>query len=290
MKKFMAMILAVFPLGIFAQSTQNVYTNTDDILNTSYADVDNTFTNEKEKNVEVPMLNVYAEDNYDNDMFIVTDMLLADPEFDVQEDMISYTKDQKTVYFSANRKLKVKKNNESDVKIKKSVQLQLFKASVTENGEWENLESLPFNSSKFSNGHPALNEDDTKLYFVSDGPESTGKTDIFSVDLLEDGTYGKPENMGTKINTEEREIFPYVDESSVLYFASDIESEDNELNVFASKVTDNEVSTPIKLDVQANASKDDYASAYKAVEIEAMRIAEKEAELRDYEILLEEKI
>ena len=283
----MAMILAVFPLGIFAQSTQNVYTNTDDILNTSYADVDNTFTNEKEKNVEVPMLNVYAEDNYDNDMFIVTDMLLADPEFDVQEDMISYTKDQKTVYFSANRKLKVKKNNESDVKIKKSVQLQLFKASVTENGEWENLESLPFNSSKFSNGHPALNEDDTKLYFVSDGPESTGKTDIFSVDLLEDGTYGKPENMGTKINTEEREIFPYVDESSVLYFASDIESEDNELNVFASKVTDNEVSTPIKLDVQANASKDDYASAYKAVEIEAMRIAEKEAELRDYEILLE---
>ena len=287
MRKFMTMILAVFPLGIFAQSTQNVYTNTDDILNTSYADVDNTFTNEKEKNVEVPMLNVYAEDNYDNDMFIVTDMLLADPEFDVQEDMISYTKDQKTVYFSANRKLKVKKNNESDVKIKKSVQLQLFKASVTENGEWENLESLPFNSSKFSNGHPALNEDDTKLYFVSDGPESTGKTDIFSVDLLEDGTYGKPENMGTKINTEEREIFPYVDESSVLYFASDIESEDNELNVFASKVTDNEVSTPIKLDVQANASKDDYASAYKAVEIEAMRIAEKEAELRDYEILLE---
>jgi len=287
MKKFMTMILAVFPLGIFAQSTQNVYSNSEDILNTSYADAENTFTNEKEANMDAPTLEVFAEDTSIDDMFIVTDMLLADPDFDVQEDMISYTKDQKTVYFSANRKLKVKKNNESDIKIKKSTHLQLFKASVTENGEWENLEMLPFNSNKFSNGHPALNEDDTKLYFVSDGPESTGKTDIFSVDLLEGGTYGKPENMGSKINTEEREIFPYVDESSVLYFASDIESEDNELNIFASKVTDNEVSTPIKLDVQANASKDDYATAYKAVEIEAMRIAEKEAELRDYEILLE---
>jgi len=287
MKKFMTMILAVFPLGIFAQSTQNVYTKTDNILNTSYADASNTFSDEKEESLETPVLNVFEEDSSTDDMFIVTDMLLADPDFDVQEDMITYTKDQKTVYFSANRKLKAKKNNQSDVKIKKSIQLQLFKASVTANGEWENLEMLPFNSSKFSNGHPALNGDDTKLYFVSDGPESTGKTDIFSIDLLDDGTYGKPVNMGSKINTEEREVFPYVDDSSVLYFASDVESEGDELNVFASKVSDNDVSTPIKLDVQANASKDDYATAYKAVEIEAMRIAEKEAELRDYEILLE---
>ena len=129
------------------------------------------------------------------------------------------------------------------------------------------------------------------MFIVTDmllaGPESTGKTDILSIDLLEDGTYGKPENLGSKINTEEREVFPYVDDSSMLYFASDIESKGDELNVFAAKVMDNEVSTPIKLDVQANASKDDYATAYKAIEIEAMKIAEKEAELRDYKILLE---
>ena len=283
----MIMILAVFPLGMFAQSSQDVYANTDDILNTSYADAGSTLTTEKEEITEAPKLEVFTEETSNADMYTVTDMLLADPDFDVQEDMISFTKDQKTVFFSANRKLKVKNNKQSEIKIKKSVHLQLFKASVAENGEWENLEMLPFNSTKFSNGHPALNEDDTKLYFVSDGPESTGKTDIFAVDLLEDGTYGKPENLGSKINTEEREVFPYVDESSVLYFASDIETDGDELNVFASKVVDNEVSTPIKLDVQANASKDDYKTAYKAVEFEAIRIAEKEADLRDFEILLE---
>ncbi len=196
MKRFMTIIFAVFPLGIFAQSTQNVYTKTDNILNTSYADASNTFSDEKEESLETPVLNVFEQDNSTDDMFIVTDMLLA-------------------------------------------------------------------------------------------GPESTGKTDILSIDLLEDGTYGKPENLGSKINTEEREVFPYVDDSSMLYFASDIESKGDELNVFAAKVMDNEVSTPIKLDVQANASKDDYATAYKAIEIEAMKIAEKEAELRDYKILLE---
>jgi hypothetical protein len=225
-------------------------------------------------------------DASDDDMFKVNDMLLADPDFDIQENMISYTKDQKTVFFSANKKIKAKKGDVSDIKIIKSVQLQMFKANVKENGEWVNLEMLPFNGKSHSTGHPALNKDDTKLYFVSDGPESTGKTDIFVVDLFEDGTYSKPENLGSKINSEEREVFPFIDDSSVLYFASDIETEGDELNVFASEVIDNEPSSPIKLDVQATASKEDYIAAFKEVDVEAL-LAEKEANLRDLEILLE---
>lgn len=280
-------MLALTPFGIFAQSSQDVYAYSDEILNNTYAEAGSTLTNENENRDDVTKFDILTEDTSAENMFIVTDLLLADPNFDVQEDMISYTKDQKTVYFSANRKIKFKKGNQADIKIKKSVQLQLFKASVTENGDWENLEMLPFNSSRFSNGFPALNENDTKLYFVSDGPESTGKTDIFSVDLLEDGTYGQPKNLGSKINTEEREVMPYVDDNSVLYFASDIESEGDGLSVFASKVVDSEVSTPIKLDISTDASKEDYTTAYKAVEIEALRIAAKEADLRDLEILLE---
>ena len=287
MKKFMTMILAVFPLGIFAQSSQEAYTNSDDIFYASISDVENTFTLKEKKGLDAATKDALAEDPVIDDMFKVDDLLFADPDFDIQDDMITYTKDQKTVFFSANRKIKMKKGQETDIKIKKSVQLQLFKASVKENGEWENLEMLPFNSKRYSNGHPALNQDDTKLYFVSDGPESTGKTDIFAVDLLEDGTYGKPENLGATINTEEREVFPFVDDSSVLYFASDHETEGKELNVFASKVVDNQPSTPIKLDVQANGSKDEYITAYKVAEVEAVKLAEKEAELRDFEVLLE---
>ncbi len=64
------------------------------------------------------------------------------------------------------------------------------------------------------------------------------------------------------------------------------ETAGEELNVFAAKVIDNEPSTPIKLDVQATASKQDYVAAYKSVDVEAL-LAEKAATLKDMEILLE---
>ncbi len=281
----MTMILAVVPFVMIAQGSKDVSANTDDIFNNSYADLGNAYTNEEVKGSHSPILDISSEYTSDDKMFKVNDLLLADPDFDIQENMISYTKDQKTVYFSANRTIKTTKVIGAEVKIKKSVQLQLLKADVNENGEWENLEMLPFNGKRHSTGHPALNQNDTKLYFVSDGPESTGKTDIFVVDLLEGGTYGSPENLGAKINSEERELFPIIDESNVLYFASDIETEGDELNIFASEVVDNELSTPIKLEVQANGSKEDYIAAYNTAD--AIRLAEEAANLKDLEILLE---
>ncbi len=287
MKKLMTMMLAVIPFGMFAQDSQEVYALNEDIFNMSYADVGSAFTEGERENKDAPIVDASAVNVSKNDMRKVNDMLFADPNFDIQENMISYTKDRKTVFFSANKKIKEKTGNQKDDKIKKSVQLQLFKASVSENGEWTNLEMLPFNGKRHSTGHPALNIDDTQLYFVSDGPESTGKTDIFVVDLFEDGTYGQPANLGSKINTEEREVFPFVDDSSVLYFESDIKTDGSELNVFASEVIDNELTTPIKLDVQANGSKEAYISAFKAVDAKAMRLVEQEENLRDMEILIE---
>ena len=167
------------------------------------------------------------------------------------------------------------------------MQLQLFKARVTEDGTWVDLEMLPFNGKKHSTGHPSLNKDDTKLYFVSDGPESTGKTDIFVVDLLEDGTYGKPQNMGSTINSMERELFPYVDKSDVLYFASDIQTSGEELSVFASVVIDNRPTAPVKLDVKATDSKEDFIAAFNALDAGTIRLAEEAQNLKDLEILLE---
>ena len=280
-------MLAVVPFGMFAQSAQGVYAQTDDIFNQSYAEAGHVLKNGGTDVKDDPVAKFSNQEISDAYEFEVNDLLLADPDFDIQENMISYTKDQKTVFFSANKKLKLKKGDEADVKIKKSTHLRLFKASVKENGEWVNLEMLPFNGKNHSTGHPALNADDTKLYFVSDGPESTGKTDIFQVDLLEDGTYGKPANLGSKINSQDREIFPMIDESSVLYFASDNAAEGDELNVFASEIIDSEPAAPIKLNVAATGSKADYMAAFATIDAETKRLAEEAADLRDLEILLE---
>ncbi|WKK65691.1 SPOR domain-containing protein [Lutimonas zeaxanthinifaciens] len=287
MKKLMIMMLAAVPFGMIAQGVQGVDESANDIFNSSYAELEIATNDNPFKEKDSPDLNMYEDNSSEYETYEVNDLLLADPNFDIQEDMIAYTKDLKTVYFSANKKLKAKKGNTSDVKIKKSVQLKLFKANVKENGEWENLEMLPVNGKRNSTGYPSLNNDDTKLYFVADGPQSTGKTDIFVVDLLEDGTYGNAENMGSKINSEEREMQPLLDESNVLYFTSDIDTDGEELDVFASVVNEDEPSTPIKLNVSATGSKEDYVAAFKAVEEEAIRLAEEEANLRDLEILLE---
>ncbi|MDZ7613062.1 MAG: hypothetical protein U5K51_04640 [Flavobacteriaceae bacterium] len=87
------------------------------------------------------------------------------------------------------------------------------------NGKWSEKVKLPFNNDNFSTGHPALSHDEKKLYFVSDMPGGYGLTDIFVVDILEDGTYSEPKNLGPKVNSQGGEMFPYVSEDNVLYFS-----------------------------------------------------------------------
>jgi len=174
----------------------------------------------------------------------------------LHEAMVTFSKDFKTVYFSAN-------NYDDEEKIIRSTtglgNVQLYKASVDENGEWIDIQKLPFNSNEFPTGLPTLNKDETKLYFVSDRPESIGKTDIFVVDIKSDGTYGEPKNMGPRINTEEREMFPFMSDDDILYFSSQGHAGYGNLDVFASKIFDSTVSVPLNLEQPINSSKDDFA-------------------------------
>ena len=172
------------------------------------------------------------------------------------EGVVAFTKDLKTVYFDANNyneKGKAKKDSTGMVNI------QLYKADVTKNGEWHNIVKLPFNNDEFSTGHPALSLDDKKLYFVSDRPGSLGKTDIFVVDIYEDGTYGYPKNMGDRINTPEREMFPFVSDENILYFSSDGHQGHGGLDVFASRIFDTTVSESLNLEDPVNSIADDFA-------------------------------
>lgn len=78
-------------------------------------------------------------------------------------------------------------------------------------GQWSKPRDLPFNSSEYSVGHPALSGDETKLYFVSDMPGSKGGTDLYESEIFSDNSYGAPINM-TAFNTVGNEMFPFVDE------------------------------------------------------------------------------
>lgn len=129
------------------------------------------------------------------------------------EASVTFTPDNSVMYFTRNnygKKLKRDKNGINHLKIYMSKKV---------NGEWTEGTELPFNSDEYSTGHPALSPDGKQLYFVSDMPGSVGETDLFVVDVLENNTFSEPRNLGPDINTEKKEMFPFINDKK-LYFSS----------------------------------------------------------------------
>ncbi len=130
--------------------------------------------------------------------------------------------------------------------------------SELKGGEWTLPEEVPFNSETYSTGQPALSPDGKFLFFVSDMPGSIGGTDIFMVELMKDGSFSEPINLGPKINTSGREMFPFVTEER-LYFASDGHLGLGGLDIFESELGVNGFAIPKNLGKPINSNKDDFA-------------------------------
>lgn len=165
-----------------------------------------------------------------------------------------FTKDGKTMYFTRNNYASGKKIRDKD----KVTQLKIYKAQFI-NDEWTNIMELPFNSDGYSVEHPALSPDEKQLYFASDMPGTIGSFDLFVADINADGSYGTPKNLGSKINTEHLEQFPFVSAKNILYFASDGHFGLGGLDIFKSKISDEKFSTPINLSNIINSNLDDFA-------------------------------
>ncbi len=145
-----------------------------------------------------------------------------------------FTKDGKAMYFTRNNFLNgVRGKDDKNITL-----LKLYKAQLVD-GKWENVKELPFNSDSYSTAHPALSADEKKLYFASDMPGTLGQSDLFSVNINADGTFGKPENLGSGINTEGRETFPFISGDNELYFATDGRPGLGGLDIFVSKILEN---------------------------------------------------
>ena len=136
---------------------------------------------------------------------------------------------------------------------------EIFSAKYS-NGRWEDIKAFDYNNSKkYSVGHPAISPDGQTLYFVSDMPGGYGGTDIYYCKKLPDGTWAKPVNAGSKINTSGRECFPYVDQDGKLYFSSDGLPGMGGLDIFSAEGSENNWSDPVNLGYPLNSSKDDFS-------------------------------
>lgn len=169
-------------------------------------------------------------------------------EVDFNQSNVAFSKDLQTVYFTLNNQEKTKS---------KVVQLKLYRAKVQKTGEWTDLEELPFNSNSYSCAHPNISDDGTKLYFSSNMPGGYGDTDLYEIDIHEDGTFGKPNNLGGYINSSAKENFPEIN-NGLLYFTSNRKGGMGGLDIYMVP-TDNLFLEPVLLPEPINSKYDDFS-------------------------------
>jgi outer membrane protein OmpA-like peptidoglycan-associated protein/tetratricopeptide (TPR) repeat protein len=173
----------------------------------------------------------------------------------VNESTLVFTKDGKTMYFTRNNFLDGKNQKSKE----KTILLKIYRAVLKDN-KWTNVVELPFNSNEYSVAHPALSPDEKTLYFASNMPETKGDSDIFKVSINTDGSFGTPENLGDKINTEGKETFPFISEANELYFASNGHPGLGGLDIFVSPLEKNNTYQRVfNIGAPVNSSNDDFA-------------------------------
>lgn len=97
--------------------------------------------------------------------------------------------------------------------------LKLYFSSIDKDGKWSKSEPFQYNSDEYTVGHPTITEDGLTMYFISDMPGGYGGTDLY-VTHFTDSAWSKPQNLGSKVNTEAKEMFPFLHNDDILYFAS----------------------------------------------------------------------
>ncbi|MDH5604552.1 MAG: OmpA family protein, partial [Cyclobacteriaceae bacterium] len=126
------------------------------------------------------------------------------------------------VFFENDTKMIFTRNNYLSGKYGESSdgvnKLKLFYTEKVEQ-KWEKPVPLPFNDDEYSVGHPTISSDGKVLIFSSDMPGSIGNTDLY-ISRFQNGEWSNPENMGNKINTKGREMFPFLYDDHILFFAS----------------------------------------------------------------------
>ena len=205
-----------------------------------------------------PFLDIYKAD-YNDDGTITNPQAVAELNSKWHEGPVSLNADGKTIYFSSESYKEKVAENDKKMHVKFS-QIYLFKATKV-NDAWSQITALPFNDKTFSNSNPSLSRDGKTLYFSSNRPGSIGGNDIWKVSVNSDGTYGEPQNLGDKVNTEADESFPFIsDDNKTLFFSSNGKQGFGGLDVFQIDLAAGNPATNVGKPV--NSEKDDFGFTF----------------------------
>ncbi len=104
--------------------------------------------------------------------------------------------------------------------------------SERKGNSWSSPKAFIYNSDDYSCAHPALSADGQTLFFSSDMPGGSGGKDIW-VCKKEGDSWGKPENLGSDVNSVGDEVFPFIRKDGTLFFSSDGQAGLGGLDIFS---------------------------------------------------------
>jgi outer membrane protein OmpA-like peptidoglycan-associated protein len=160
---------------------------------------------------------------WDNSFFI--NMLYSEYDADssltsgkvVKDEFFSRAHDGPVSFSPDGTKMVITKNTLEKSKGNEIVVLALY-FSEKLNGEWTDLKAFPYNNKTYNVGHACFSSDGKRIYFASDQPGGLGGADLYYSDFV-NGNWTSPTSLGTNVNTDQDDLFPYVTEKS-LYFSS----------------------------------------------------------------------
>ncbi len=118
-------------------------------------------------------------------------------------------------------------------------------------------------------GYPALSADDKTLFFSAEAPDGYGGMDLYMCERIgkSGSEFGRPVNLGPKVNTLGDEVFPTVKADGTLYFASDGHKGMGGLDIYKATMDENENVTEIEnMKYPINSSFDDFGIIFNGKE------------------------
>lgn len=206
---------------------------------------------------EEPYLEIYKATNVGGTMKNA-ELLSGDVNTKYHESNAVISADGKRMYFDRNDYFE----GDYDKSENGINQINLYYAENIDGKGWSGVVSVPFNNNEYSTGHPALSQDGKTLYFVSDMPGGKGGSDIYMVAINNDGSLGTPKRLGDNINTEGKELFPYLDSNGTLYFSSNGHMGIGGLDVFYAETQGDDFGPVNNLGNGVNSPADDFAYKY----------------------------
>jgi hypothetical protein len=163
-----------------------------------------------------------------------------------------FSKDGQTMYLTRNTSKHGKEianaNGEFTVKIY---------VKQKQGEDWTGEILLPFEDDDYTFCHPTLSADGQKLYFTSNMPGGFGGMDLYMSRRLSSGEWSAPSNLGSRINTDKNELFPFMSAEGTLFFSSDGRDGAQKLDLFRIDL-ENKTAKAVSLGVPFNTEADDF--------------------------------